>query len=133
MKWPINFSTVAKSRLLPFLLVLVLGGGLVEGSRGDPPPKANTDQNLTNQISEVLRQCQKIKPGATRADLLKIFTTEGGVYTARHRAFIYRGCQYVKVLVDFTPTEPNQDVLDQRPTDTIRSISKPYLEWSIID
>ena len=88
---------------------------------------------LTKQISAILTECQKIKPGMTRAELLKVFTTEGGLSTAAWRTFVYRGCPYIKVDVDFTPSDPKQKMVEERPTDTIRKISKPYLDWSISD
>jgi hypothetical protein len=93
----------------------------------------DVDTQLTEQISKALRECQKIKPGMTRAELLKIFTTEGGLWTAKHRAYVYRACRYIKVDVDFKLSVPEQDGLEPRPTDTIRNISKPYLDWVIID
>ena len=89
--------------------------------------------DLTKQISAILTGCQKIKPGMTRAELLKVFTTEGGLSTAMHRTFVYRGCPYIKVDVDFTDSDPNQKMVEEHPTDTISKISKPYLEWGIID
>ena len=93
----------------------------------------SVDDNLTKQISGILTECQKIKPGMTRADLLKVFTTEGGLSTATHRTFGYRGCFYIKVDVDFTLSDPKQNVLEERPTDIIKTISKPYLDWYIAD
>jgi len=94
---------------------------------------ADVDKNLTKQISGILTECQKIKPGMTRAELLKVVTTEGGLSTATHRTFVCRGCHYIKVDVEFTLSEPGQNMLEERPTDTISKISKPYLEWSFID
>jgi hypothetical protein len=87
----------------------------------------------TKQIAEILTECQKIKPEMTRAELLKVFTTEGGLSTAAWRTFVYRGCPYIKVDVDFTPSDPKQKMVEERPTDTISKISKPYLDWSIGD
>jgi hypothetical protein len=98
-----------------------------------PPTNSVADTNLTKQISEILTECQKIKPGMARAELLKFFTTEGGLSTATHRTFVYRSCPYIKVDVDFTPSDTQQKALEERPTDTISTISKPYLDWSIID
>lgn len=94
---------------------------------------APESSDLTKRISDILTECEKIKPGMTRADLLKTFTTEGGLSTARHRTFVYRGCPDIKVDVEFTPSGPKQNVLEERPTDTINKVSKPYLEWSIND
>jgi len=64
---------------------------------------------------------------------LKVFTTEGGLSTPTRRTFAHRYCLYIKVDVEFTPFEPNQKPLEERPTDTISKISKHYLNWSICD
>lgn len=98
-----------------------------------PPANGDADTNLTKQISDILIECQKIKPGMTRAELLKVFTTEGGFSTPAHRTFIYRRCPYIKIDVEFAPSDPKQTMTAERPTDTISKISKPYLEWSISD
>jgi hypothetical protein len=97
------------------------------------PRSSVADTNLTKQISEILTECQKIKPGMTRAELLKVFDTEGGFSTVTQRTFVYRGCPYIKVDVDFNLSDPKQKTLEERPTDTISKISKPYLDWSIGD
>ena len=73
------------------------------------------------------------KIGMTRAELLKVFTTEGGLSTATHRTFVYRDCAHLKIDVDFNLSDSKQNALEERPTDTISKISKPYLDWSICD
>jgi hypothetical protein len=82
---------------------------------------------------------QKIKVGMTRADLLKVFTTEGGLSSGLNRTYVYRECPYIKVDVEFEPVgRPARDT-DGRVTlveaneDVIKKISKPYLEWSVSD
>jgi len=112
-------------------LALVLSGILFAYSSVSAQPATNND--LTKQISAILTECQKIKPGMTRAELLKIFTTQGGIWSAMHRTFVYRGCPYIKVDVDFTLSDPRQEGIEERPTDIISKVSKPYLEWSVID
>jgi len=87
------------------------------------------DETFTKQIAEVLKKCQTIKLGMTRTELSKVFTAEGGLSTAEHRTYVYRGCPYIKVDVDFTVSDPKQE----KPIDTIAKISKPYLDWSIGD
>jgi hypothetical protein len=89
--------------------------------------------NFTKQLSDILTECQNIKPGMTRAELLKVFGTQGGISTDTQRTFVYRGCPYIKVDVDSTLSAPKQNALEERPTDTISKISKPYLDWSIGD
>ncbi|HEY3857865.1 MAG TPA: hypothetical protein VGO67_26060 [Verrucomicrobiae bacterium] len=96
-------------------------------------PQPATNKDLTKQIAEILTECQKIKPGMSRAELLKVFGTEGGLSTAARRIFVYRDCPYIKVDIDFTLQNSNQKTVEERPTDTIIKISKPYLDWSIGD
>ena len=109
-----------------FLLLVALGFLVVPSRAGD-----ETDKNLTKQISDILTECKKIVPGTTRAELMKVFTTEGGISFPAHRILVHRLCPYIKVEVDFTLSDPKQK--DERPTDKVSKISKPYLEWSIID
>lgn len=90
-------------------------------------------QAFTGRMEEILKECQQFKPGGTRADLLKVFTTEGGVSTAKERTYVHRDCPYIKVDVRFSLTETNQSVITELPTDKITNISKPYLGWSIMD
>ncbi len=87
------------------------------------------DPHLTKEISDTLLRCQQIKPGMTRAELLKVFTIEGGMSTPSRQHFVLQSCPYVKVDVDFNTS----DSLEELPTDTISKISMPYLQWSILD
>lgn len=109
----------------------VLGalGKLTAGVADD----ASNDEALTRRIADILLECQKITPGMTRAELSKVFTTEGGLSTAEHRTYVHRGCPYLKVDVQFTLSASKQRVLEERPTDPIKRISRPYLEWSTGD
>jgi hypothetical protein len=119
-----------------FCLALVLSGGLFGCSTTTNSFESTgngVDEYLTKQISNILTECQKIKPGMTRAELSKVFTTEGGLSTAKHRTFVYRGCPYIKIDVDFTLSDPKQNVLEEHPMDIISNISKPYLDWSVLD
>ena len=95
-------------------LAFVLSGILFAYSSVSAQPATNND--LTKQISAILTEYQKIKPGMTRAELLKIFTTQGGIWSAMHRTFVYRGCPYIKVDVDFTLSDPKQKGTEERPT-----------------
>jgi len=115
--------------LTSFLLVMLALGLLAIPSHAG----AKVDEKLTKQISDILAECEKITTGTKRAKLLKVFTTEGGLSTAKHRTFVHRRCLCIKVDVDFNLSDAKQSLLDERPTDTISKISRPYLERSIID
>lgn len=114
-------------------LVLVLTVSIL------PAQSPQKSQGQTEWIAESLKEMQKIKVGMTRADLLKVFTTEGGLSSGLHRTFVYRECPYIKVDVEFEPVgRPARDTdgrvtLVEADEDVISKISKPYLEWMVID
>lgn len=90
-------------------------------------------------VAQVLKSMNMIKLGMTRADLLKVFTVEGGLSTGVERTFVSQQCPYFKVDVKFRAVgRPGEDkdgrvtlIEDQR--DEIVSISTPYLAFSIMD
>ncbi|HKW97968.1 MAG TPA: hypothetical protein VJN43_09535 [Bryobacteraceae bacterium] len=82
---------------------------------------------------------QTIKPGMTRAALLEVFTTEGGISTALRRTYVSRDCPYFKVDVQFQAVgRPANDgtgrvTLVEDSRDIILKISRPYLQFSVAD
>jgi hypothetical protein len=90
-------------------------------------------------VTHALEKMEAIKPGMTREELLRVFTTEGGLSTGLHRTFVSRDCSYFKIDVDFEAVgRPNRDqdgrvTLEEDPRDIIVKISRPYLQFSITD
>jgi hypothetical protein len=112
-----------KTFIVILLVVTILGFVAMPSRAG-----TDADQDFSKKIAAILTECQKIKPGMTRAAL----TNFQGVITDgfaprdtfyQHQTFIYRGCHSIQVDVDFAPSESKQ----QRPTDPIVMISRPYL------
>lgn len=89
--------------------------------------------NARSVLLIVLRWMIEIKPGMTRKDILKIFTTEGGLSFGRERRYVLKQCPYIKVDVDFAPAADGQSPFTDLPDDKITKISRPYLEYSIMD
>ena len=97
------------------------------------PMTAALTEERTKWISKVLRQIGKINPGMRRKDLLKVFTTEGGLSTRTQRTYVYVECPYIKVNVRFKALNSESPELYEDPDDIIESISQPYLAWSVMD
>jgi hypothetical protein len=89
---------------------------------GDPVE----DTRHTEWIQSVMEWMDTVKPGMTRADLLKVFAGEGGISTRTRRTFTLRECPYIKVDVEFS-------VSKKEATDKIVGISRPYLEYPVLD
>lgn len=90
-------------------------------------------------VTEVLKRMETIKPEMTRQALLKVFTTEGGLSTGLRRTFVSQDCPYFKVDVEFRAVgRPDRDsdgrvTLDEGEEDVILNVSRPYLQFSVMD
>lgn len=92
----------------------------------------------TEWVAKSLKEIQTIKPGMTRADLMKVFTKEGGIFSRTWDHLVYRECPYIKVDVKFRAVGErdkgsNGHLGAGSDRDVITEISKPYLEWTISD
>ena len=127
-----------------FLLLAVLSAAAVCGAisvRGmhQQSRRQAFDNDHTAWVAESLKRMQTIKPGMTRTDLLKVFTTEGGLSTGLQRTFVSQDCPYFKVDVEFEAVgRPSRDAngrvtLLEGGQDIIVKISRPYLQFSIVD
>jgi len=96
-------------------------------------------QDHVTWVAQALKRIQTIKPRMTREALLKVFTTEGGLSTGLQRTFVSRDCPYFKVDVEFRAVgRPDRDrdgrvTLVEDGQDIIVKISRPYLQFSILD
>jgi len=94
---------------------------------------AQYDAELTIKIDKIIRGVQQIKVGMTKADLLKVFTTEGGLSSRKWRRYVHRSCPYIKVNVVFDLVGEEKDLSGENAKDKITKISQPFLELSIRD
>jgi len=127
-------------RFRRFILLAVVAIGGANAFQASPrPSQLQSSQDHVTWVAQTLKRMQTIKPGMTRGDLLRVFTTEGGLSTGLRRTFGSRECPYFKVDVEFQAVgRPDRDedgrvttVEDSR--DITLKISQPYLQFSIKD
>jgi hypothetical protein len=127
--------------IIRFLQLAVLSGFAIGGAISvratqQASPRQTFEKDHTAWVADSLKRMQTIKPGMTRADLLKVFTTEGGLSTGLQRTFVSRDCPYFKVDVEFEAVgRPSRDAngrvtLIEGSQDIIVKISRPYLQFS---
>jgi hypothetical protein len=120
-------------------LFAVVLGGVIQVHTAPQASAQSSAQDHVAWVAQALKHMQTIRVGMTRADLLKIFTTEGGTGSGLQRKFVSRDCPYFKVDVEFTAVgRPNRDkdgrvTLVEGSRDIIVKISKPYLQFSVMD
>ena len=126
------------------LLVLVLLSSVAIETSAPTGVTRSAEQEQCPQehrmwVAQTLQKMQTIQPGMTRKDLLRVFTTEGGLSTALRRTYVSQECPYFKVDVEFEAVgRPNRDeegrvTLVEDNRDVIVKVSKPYLQFSIMD
>lgn len=90
------------------------------------------DQDLQRKLVDILKLTQAIQPGMTRRDVLVVFKTEGGLSTRDWNHYVLRTCPLIKLDINFDI--PRASALGRElPTDVIKTVSKPYLEYGIYD
>jgi hypothetical protein len=116
-----------------------VAGIVPEGPRllGKSVPSSATERETTQQreawIRKAATEIGALRPGMTRADLLRICQPEGGTSTPTQGQYVYRGCSLIKVEVFFQPVST---ILHKGPApeDIITQISRPFIvAFNIID
>ena len=119
-------------RLISFILLaisIVAGLTVFAGSGA----QSHDAKSHSEWIAQSLREMETVKVGMTRTDLLKVFGEEGGLSTRTQRQYIYRECPYIKVAVEFERVGNAEAPFPENGEDKIVKISRPFLEWSVID
>jgi len=129
--------------MLRFRLLIIMAGVAIVSAvaiQGSPQlGQPEISQGHVTWVAQALKRIQTIEPGMTREALLKVFTTEGGISTGLQRTFVSRDCPYFKVEVEFRAVgRPDRDrdgrvTLVEGGQDIIVRISRPYLQFSILD
>jgi hypothetical protein len=104
--------------------------GSAPGQQVNQP--SQIDASLTSKIDAVIKTADALRPGMTRADVLKNFETEGGISFRTWNHYVFKRCPYIKIDVTFV-VAPGAAQAEEAATDTIATVSKPYLQFSITD
>jgi hypothetical protein len=119
--------------------VIALGAVALFAKPANSPAQYETpgdeEQRHYAWLADRLQEAYRIKPGMSKADLLKVFTEDGGLMSLWPQRYVLRSCNLIKVDVEFDVPRSGTASTDL-PPDTelkIRSISKPYLEPMFMD
>jgi hypothetical protein len=113
------------------LAAATISGGNLLLADSDLVQSTKKRQEHTAWVRAVLTKMLRVKPSMTRKELLAVFTTEGGLFTRLRRVYVSRDCPYFKVDVTFSPV--GESTAEESNDDVIATISRPYLQFSIMD
>jgi len=112
------------------VLLAAMAIGVLAQKRIDTRPESEIDREHAEWVDRVMQEIATVKPGMKRSDILRVFTEEGGLSTRSHRTYVYRHCPYIKVEVEFSPLDHTPD---ESLEDKVTKISRPFLEYSVMD
>src|ERR1017187_4154845 len=115
-------------------LICLLSGIMVLGIMVVPTHADTANyQDFTRRMVEIFGDCQKVKAGMTRAELVKLAMFDedrGPLFNPNdnsfrpHTTFQYRAYSLIKIDVDFIPSVSKA----ARPTDVIAKVSLPFID-----
>jgi hypothetical protein len=136
---PRRMSDQHSRRMIRRLLTAAAVGKATAARALEVDDEARCASDRTAWVASSLERMLTIKPGMTRAQLMLVFSTEGGLSTALQRTLVSRDCRYFKIDVKFRRASENdgsgggRDSLHEMDGDVITSISQPYLQFTIAD
>jgi hypothetical protein len=86
-----------------------------------------------SEVTQAIEAAGRIKEGSTREDVEKEFTTEGGLSTRDQRVYVFKECHLIKIVVSFSLDPSNKSISEEAPGDVVKSVSKPYLQYPIMN
>ncbi|HEY4902742.1 MAG TPA: hypothetical protein VIH89_04650 [Candidatus Sulfotelmatobacter sp.] len=121
---------MGKLKWTTLLLAMMVISAVAQQADSDARNVTSSDREHTQWVDQVMRSISTIKPGMARKDLFRVLVEEGGLSTRSQRRYVYKHCPYIKVDVEFSPSDDQQN---ESPNDKIVTISRPYLEYTISD
>ncbi len=98
------------------------------------PTDADSQQMRTAWMGKIFRQIETIQPGMHRRDLVALFREDGGINPINHQyRYIFKECSMIKIDVSFKPSDGTRSSQEEDPDDIIESVSRPYLQYPIMD
>jgi hypothetical protein len=126
-----------RRQFLKSLAAFSLVGGATALSSS--PDDSGSSSDHVAWVGESLKRMMTVRPGMNREQLMRVFSTEGGISMVLQRTFVSRDCPYFKVDVTFHRAKgfdanASQDQwMQERDDDLIDRVSRPYLQFSIMD
>ena len=83
-------------------------------------------------VEQALAAYKQVKPGITRKEVEKNFDYDGGLNFAERGRYRYRGCDYIKLEVDFKSAPRAGNALTS-PNDTVTTVSRLFIDYPTQD
>ncbi|HYX27695.1 MAG TPA: hypothetical protein VE863_03950 [Pyrinomonadaceae bacterium] len=114
-------------------IIFIAGLLTISGAQSSFRGQSADDKASQQWLEQRYTEATSIKPGMSRADLLKLFTEDGGLQSIPAGTYVLRSCQLIKIAVKFD----TKYGVEYKPTPDdklkIIEVSRPYLERMAVD
>ena len=115
------------------LLLCIIGLSLFATYSMTTREQDEPEQAHKRWLNERYAEATSIKPGMSRADLLRVFKEDGGFQSIPATRYILRSCDMIQIGVEFD-TEYGQAYKEKPDEDLkITKVSRPYLALPAMD
>jgi hypothetical protein len=83
-------------------------------------------------VEQALAAYQAVRPGIKRKEVERSFKYDGGLQFPDHGRYTYRGCEYIKLEIDFKPA-PDRGNAASSPDDTVATASRLFIDYPTRD
>jgi hypothetical protein len=115
------------------VVLLIAGLSLVIGALTFSHAQESGDRAHQKWLEEKYTEATSIKPGMSRAELLKLFMEDGGLQRIPASRYVLKSCQLIQIEVKFdTRYGVNYKPVPDENLKIVE-VSKPYLERMAMD
>ena len=113
-------------------ILLIVGLLVIIVPRIYPQTQTANDQAHQQWLEERYREAISIKPGMSRADLLKLFDEDGGVQMIAATRYVLKSCRLIQIEVKFNAYGADFRAIPARDL-KITDVSRPFLQPMALD
>jgi hypothetical protein len=112
--------------MLRAILFLLIAGTTFLAFSDDSP-----DPILTEKLQPILIECENVKVGTKRSELLKAFEESGGISTKKEQTFLSRRCPLIALDITFKGAKGGEP--DGSGNDLVESVSPAFFRRPVQD
>jgi hypothetical protein len=117
-------------RNIKCLILAFMFSALVFSSRAQQADKQDQSENL---IKEAISIAGNLKEGSIRSEVERDFELDGGIQSRGLSRYMLKKCHLIKIDVTFSKDKNSGTWIVGSPDDKVTSVSKPYLEYPVMD
>lgn len=114
---------------------VLLSAAILSGGPATAPTRCRagaSGPSACDAVRRALDDTMRIRPGMMRKEVEKYFSEDGGMQFQTRTRYVWTACAYLKLDVEYD-LSPSRGKNLTSPEDTVRTVSKLYVEYPAKD